>query len=1436
MSNGNTPKLNACGCCQAEPSLVTISNRPGLSALSYRIGTYGLFFQRMLDEIQSYTFPGAPNPPPHPLSRLTTRSEDDPAIALLDAWAVIADVLTFYQERIANEGFLRTATERRSIMELARGIGYELSPGVAASAYLQFTVEEVIGTTPAPTVNIPGVKVQPPAGPGSSVFNSGIVDIPQGTQVQSVPAPGGVPQTFETSANFQAQVDWNTLQPRLSRQQDLALDSQGNLYLLGTSSSFPSGAGSMQLQVSDLYLLNPLTQLDFMSASFQPPPFLSGLVLEETNFGSFGLRQLSFSSSSALSISKSFAGTSFSAIQAAQAVSGSKINASLQKAKPSVSSSLQKFAAIKKGPGSNGAIGSIGKKTAGLGGGILEGGFGGSFGGGGGGPAQTGSSGATVPGVPVNFIYLQGASTNIKSGDRLLLVGMQKTATMSKVFIVRNVITDSTANTTLVEFADRLNLPAFAEGTFPSTDLKVQGIAFNQDNVTAYILSKTITEGDLQAFLQMNGWNAEDLATLVNNPPPPAPSEEGVYSFAAKASFFGNNAPSWKSLTKPAFLREDPYPMNWDAANNGAGRSIWTDSQGNPLTDGDVYLDRAYPQVLTSSWVAFESPNISGDAVYQVIGVTEKAVADYTLSGRSTVLTLQLTPSTIGLGLGSPSATAWSANRLDAFVVGFDGNLYHRWWDGSNWGGPENLGGGKLINSPSVASWAANRLDVFAVGSDGNLYHAAWNGSVWGGPENLGGGNLINSPSAVSWAANRLDIFAIGSDGHLHHKWWGGSWGGVEDLGGGNFANSPSAVSWAANRLDIFTIGSDGHLHHTWWDGSNWGNWEDRGGNNYINSPSAVSWAANRLDVFAIGSDGNLYHHWWDNVSWHDGENLGGGNLTNSPSGVAWAANRLDIFALGSDGNLYHKWWDGGSWGGPQNLSGNDNLINTPSAVTWAAGRLDVFIVGASGHWFHKWWDGSTWGGPEDLGNGSVAFFPVRKTTAWVQSQQLALANVPVVDEIPAGTAEIMLNDIVIGLTPGQPVALSGTQSDPPGVAGNEILFLTNISHVGGFTVIDFTTVPGIPTGLKNNYIRSSVVINANVTLATHGATVQEVLGNGDGSQSNQSFTLKRPPLTYTSAPTPSGIVSSLHVRVNGLEWQESPALYELTVSDQEYIVRLADDGTPTLTFGDPASRLKTGQQNVTATYRTGIGLVGNVAAGSLSLLQSRPPGLRGVTNPLAASGAADPQNIADARANAPLTAVTLDRIVSVEDYQSFAQAFAGVGKAQAVALWSGEVQIVQITIAAADSSTVQPSDPLAQTLIQAITLAHDPVQDFMVEGYQPLAFNLNAAVLIDTTYLASTVLAAVNTALTTAFAFSRRAFAQAVTAAEILKLIQAVPGVIAVDLNQLYQTGDPSGPSQTEPLPFLSALPARYDNRAILPAQLLLLNPLGATVTEMTS
>ena len=50
-------------------------------------------------------------------------------------------MLTFYQERIANESYLRTAVERVSLQEMGKLVGYRLRPGVAAETWLAFALE-----------------------------------------------------------------------------------------------------------------------------------------------------------------------------------------------------------------------------------------------------------------------------------------------------------------------------------------------------------------------------------------------------------------------------------------------------------------------------------------------------------------------------------------------------------------------------------------------------------------------------------------------------------------------------------------------------------------------------------------------------------------------------------------------------------------------------------------------------------------------------------------------------------------------------------------------------------------------------------------------------------------------------------------------------------------------------------------------------------------------------------------------------------------------------------------------------------------------------------------------------------------------------------------------------------------------------------------------
>ncbi|MGH9908969.1 MAG: putative baseplate assembly protein, partial [Pyrinomonadaceae bacterium] len=203
-----------CGCCEGTESLTpaATANRPGLNAISHRVGTHSTFLETMKAGLSGAALQ---------LRALRTRETNDFSIALLDGWATVGDVLTFYQERIANEGYLRTARERRSILELARLVGYTLRPGVAASTYFAYTLDK-----PIPIPVVPGKEATAPPVPDTEVI------IFKGSRAQSVPGPGELPQSFESSEDLVARPSWNNLQVRLTQPQVITKETR-TIYLKG---------------------------------------------------------------------------------------------------------------------------------------------------------------------------------------------------------------------------------------------------------------------------------------------------------------------------------------------------------------------------------------------------------------------------------------------------------------------------------------------------------------------------------------------------------------------------------------------------------------------------------------------------------------------------------------------------------------------------------------------------------------------------------------------------------------------------------------------------------------------------------------------------------------------------------------------------------------------------------------------------------------------------------------------------------------------------------------------------------------------------------------------------------------------------------------------------------------------------------------------------
>ena len=96
--------------------------------IDYLAKDYSSFRQGLLDFI------------PTRLPAWTERSEADIGMMLLELFASTADSLSYMQDRVANEAFLSSATQRRSVAGHLALIGYTMDEGAAAYTWLQLQV------------------------------------------------------------------------------------------------------------------------------------------------------------------------------------------------------------------------------------------------------------------------------------------------------------------------------------------------------------------------------------------------------------------------------------------------------------------------------------------------------------------------------------------------------------------------------------------------------------------------------------------------------------------------------------------------------------------------------------------------------------------------------------------------------------------------------------------------------------------------------------------------------------------------------------------------------------------------------------------------------------------------------------------------------------------------------------------------------------------------------------------------------------------------------------------------------------------------------------------------------------------------------------------------------------------------------------------------
>jgi hypothetical protein len=259
-----------------------------------------------------------------------------------------------------------------------------------------------------------------------------------------------------------------------------------------------------------------------------------------------------------------------------------------------------------------------------------------------------------------------------------------------------------------------------------------------------------------------------------------------------------------------------------------------------------------------------------------------------------------------GTVTSKPGVAAWSSNRLDAFVRGADGHLWHRWWTGTGWSGWENLGGSLLAGTgPAVASWAPGRLDVLVAGTNHQLWHLWYDSGGWHAWEDLGApappGGLTSGPAASTWGVGRLDIVVEGTDQAVWHLWYAGGWSRWESLGGST-TTDPAVTSWGPGRVDLFARGLDYELFHRWYSGGAWSRWEPLGGG-LTTGPAATSLGVGLIDVAATGA-GNEPERLPYNAGWQIWQPLGG--TTQQPPSIVPFNGGEDVFATGTNGSLWY--------------------------------------------------------------------------------------------------------------------------------------------------------------------------------------------------------------------------------------------------------------------------------------------------------------------------------------------------------------------------------------------------------------------------------------------------------------------------------------------------------------------------------------------------
>ncbi|WP_194918887.1 putative baseplate assembly protein [Catenulispora rubra] len=1267
-----------CGCagCRTGTALETpaaVFNPPGQSALTFRVGTHGQFLSSLRARLSSPAYPA--------LSKLTVRSTDDPAIALLDAWAVLGDLLSFYSERIADEGYLRTATQNASIQMLGGLVGYRPRPGVAGGTALAFTID-------------------PPQNPGGDT----VALLPAGTRAQSVPIPGHDSQYFEIGDNLTARSSLNQLSvlTRLPYQLTAAeAQKRAQIFLSGTANNVKAGDQLLFVFSSDKAAQNQrillqvpgvtIDQANAITVVGLPGPAQPnlkdltselqnclGLVSEPPSpapvpkvppFSALAARFDAEVLQATLNPTGGFTSPADLAAACEQVRQRAVETLVLAQQYPKVSDWLRAWVDELAGLRDRGlALEPPQPASSGTGQGSGD-------------PALAGLAGIfaalhTTPNPPppsARDLPLDPRSLYAIGSD----LGPQLLAAL-----------DPQVSSGLYQAWQHTSVSA------PSAlqQLQAMRVVATPFGATAPLVANLDPHsGQVNGYTDWPLAGTKEISLLLSYD-----ASTGTVQKQADFTYL-EGGPNTATLDLPtATTTRQVGPMSVTVT------SYPTPGQTPPHTP----TAPAAPSAPTQTPATSEAPTASAHesaAWHLHLPGHHEAAAAQTPAQTTVQTTLQTAAAqTSGQGSGQGSgptpdaapAPAHEAGLLVAYQDQFDG------W--------------------TVFVGLPVEDDGTTVGADGKVHVLVTSGQSSDTKE-------FQLAPGDKPATSLLDGISVAA------------------------SRAASGASTQTVSVALTTPSSTPSKNRIWldstYDGIAVGSWV------VIDRPSKQAAAA--LAAGLVAAAGPT------------------GQVSRAVSAMSAAAMRPD----------------------PAGTS-LARVITRVTAVRVQA-RADFGIAGKVTQLDLD----DDW-----LDDTDVNLAQIRDTTVYARGEALALATEPVPDDVQG--SKIELAQLYTGITPGRLIAVSGERTDipnTPGVTGAELAMVAGVDQtvdpsLPGDTV---RTTLTLASALAYTYKRATVQIYGNVAAATQGASRDDPIGSGNAGTPNQTFKLWQAPLTWLPAgTTPSGAASTLQVRVNGVLWTEVDSFAGHGPAERIYTTSTASDGKTVVTFGDgvTGARLPTGTENVRARYRVGLGRSGDVEAGQVTQLTTRPLGVSAVTNPVAGTGGADPDPPELARSNIPLALTALDRLVSVPDYEDFARSYAGIGRAGAQRLSDGARQVVHVTVAGVDDSPLLPDNGLLASLHAALSEFGDPQLpvDVAVRELVLLIVALSVKLTPDAAWdLVEPVL---RSTLTNLLSVSNRQLGQPAYASEVIAAAQAVPGVDYVDLQAF--TGVPGS---TTPLGLIS-------------------------------